>query len=221
MRGGPLIASCQGGDPKGPPPHAVDAACPRIPDTASRRGRSRDQWLSIPPQWLPFPLEVIGHRRVQPHHERRNAGSRRRRIPGPHTTRHHQGPGAGSAGFGLLLVQPACGARLQERSLMALFENGHLLLGGDPTPARWISPPMRSLACGRMPQGRGARERARVVAVQEVPSRLVMVGRRTVQTHRWGSGRGHRTGASPKWAYFFCLADSPPRRVTASEEVRP
>lgn len=38
---------------------------------------------------------------------------------------------------------------------MALFENGHPLLGGDPTPTQWISPPIWHLSCGRVPQGRG------------------------------------------------------------------
>ncbi|MFI5525214.1 Scr1 family TA system antitoxin-like transcriptional regulator [Streptomyces platensis] len=31
--------------------------------------------------------------------------------------------------------------QLQPPALMGLVENGHLLLGGDPTPAQWISPP--------------------------------------------------------------------------------
>lgn len=39
--------------------------------------------------------------------------------------------------------------------LMALLESDHPLLGGDPTPAQWISPPIRHLTCGRAPQGRG------------------------------------------------------------------
>ncbi|MFD0449230.1 hypothetical protein ACFQ10_53800 [Streptomyces indonesiensis] len=40
-------------------------------------------------------------------------------------------------------------------TLMKLDEFGHPLLGGDPTPARSISPPTGHLTCGRTPQGRG------------------------------------------------------------------
>ncbi|GAA1118982.1 hypothetical protein GCM10009577_47200 [Streptomyces javensis] len=38
---------------------------------------------------------------------------------------------------------------------MALVETDHPLLGGDPTHARWISPPTGRLTCGRTPHGRG------------------------------------------------------------------
>lgn len=31
--------------------------------------------------------------------------------------------------------------------MMALFETGHPLLGSDPIPAQWISPPIGWLTC--------------------------------------------------------------------------
>lgn len=100
--------------------------------------------------------------------------------------------------------------------MMGLVENGHPLLGGDPTPAQWISPPIRYLTCGRAPQGRGrliARPAARALGGAASPrwptARTAWRGSAAARSHprpprRWPAASaesmrlsGHSRGSTP------------------------